>query len=106
MPPVDRALTLRAKQLNEAIDLLTEKHGSQSETVGVVRTRLKEVETELTASEVDHSHQESHQGNILTNRGAPQVKDAALMFVILGGVLIFALGGMSTMFVLMMAAKW
>jgi hypothetical protein len=38
--------------------------------------------------------------------GGPKVKDAGPMFIILGAILIMALGGISTMFVLMMAVKW
>ena len=106
MAPLDRALTLREQQLQEAIGLLTEKHGRQSETVALIRERLEDVQAQLLESQVDHSHQESHAGNIMTAMGAPTVKDSAVMWVILGGVLIFAFGGMSTMFVLMMAAKW
>lgn len=106
MVPVDRALTLREEQLQEALDMLIAKHGAQSETVALIRARLDEVRVELVASQVDHSQQESHSGNVVTLMGGPHVKDSAFMFVILGGVLIFAFGGMSTMFILMMAAKW
>ena len=106
MAPLDRALTLREQHLQEALDLLIDKHGSQSETAALIRERLDDVQAKLVESRVDHAHQESHTGNILTDRGAPSVKDGALMWVILGGTLIFAFGGMSTMFVLMLAAKW
>lgn len=106
MAPLDRALTLREQQLQEALDILTDKHGSQSETVALIRERLEDVQAKLVDSRVDHTHQESHMGNILTERGAPSVKDGAMMWVILGGTLIFAFGGMSTMFILMLAAKW
>lgn len=106
MAPLDRALTLREQQLQEALDILTAKHGAQSETVALIRERLDDVKSKLLEASVDHSKQESHTGNILTERGAPSVKDGALMWVILGGTLIFAFGGMSTMFVLMLAAKW
>lgn len=106
MAPLDRALTLREQQLQEALDLLIDRHGAQSETVALIRGRLEDVQEKLVESQVDHSHQEAYSGNIMTTMGAPSVKDSAVMWVILGGVLIFAFGGMSTMFVLMMAAKW
>lgn len=106
MVPVDRALTLREQQLQEALELLVARHGAQSETVAVIQARLDDVRAELLASQVDHSTQESHSGNVVSLMGGPHVKDSALMFVIIGGVLIFAFGGMSTMFVLMMAVKW
>lgn len=106
MPPLDRALSMRQNQLQEALDLLIAKHGAHSETVALIRTRLDEVQAELVSSQVDHTQQESHSGDIISLMGGPQVKDSATMFVILGAVLIFAFGGMSTMFVLMMATKW
>lgn len=103
---VDRALAIRENQLQEALELLTAKHGAQSETVALIRNRLDEVQADIVKSHVDHSGQESHTGDIVSVWGGPKVKDSALMFVILGAVLIFAFGGMSTMFVLMLAAKW
>lgn len=106
MAPLDRALVTREQQLQEALASLIEQHGEQSETVALIRERLKTVQEDLAASQVDHSDQESHTGNIVEAWGAPKVKDSAVMFVILGGVLIFAFGGMSTLFVLMLAAKW
>ena len=102
----DRALMAREQQLKEALDLLIEQHGEQSETVALMRERLKAVQDELADAAIDRSENEAHTGNIVEAWGAPHVKDSALMFVILGGVLIFAFGGMSTMFVLMLAAKW
>lgn len=103
----DSALTLREKQLHEALDLLVAKHGAQSETAAVIRDRLDDVQEELTAvtkvNDVNHANQ---YGDVISVMGGPKVKDAAPMFIILGGVLIIAIGGMSTMFVLMMAAKW
>lgn len=106
MSSPDRALVTREQQLQEALASLIEQHGEQSETVAVIRERLKAVQADLAESEVDHSESEAHTGNIVEAWGAPKAKDGALMFVILGGVLIFAFGGMSTMFVLMLAAKW
>lgn len=106
MAQVDSGLALREQQLKDALDLLTAKHGAQSETVAVIRSRLDEVKEEIVAGQVDHSHLESHTGDVISMMGGPHRKDAAVMFVILGGVLIFAFGGMSTMFVLMMATKW
>lgn len=103
---IDRSLAARARQLQEALDLLSDKHGAQSETAAVIRTRLEEVQADIAASEVDRSGQESHTGDILESWGAPKAKDAALMYVILGAILIFAFGGMSTMFILMLAARW
>lgn len=106
MAPLDRGLAAREQQLQEALAWLTTQHGAQSETVALIRDRLQEVQADIALSKVDHSEQESHTGNVVTAWGGPQVKDGALMFVLLGGVLIFAFGGMSTMFVLMLAAKW
>jgi len=103
----DRALTLRESQLHEALELLTAKHGAQSETVAVIRERLDDVQDELSSiTKVKDANHKKQQGDIISVMGGPSVKDAAPMFVILGGVLIIAIGGMSTMFVLMMAAKW
>ncbi len=106
MTSPDRALVTREQQLKEALDSLIEQHGEQSETVALIRERLKAVQDELADSAIDRSENEGHTGNIVESWGAPQVKDSAVMFVILGGVLIFAFGGMSTMFVLMLATKW
>lgn len=107
MPPItDRALALRERQIIEALEILTAKHGAHSESAAVVRHRLEEIRAEIEDSKIDHSGQASHTGDIIANMGGPQVKDAGLMFVILGMVLLVALGGMSTMFVLMMAVKW
>lgn len=102
----DRGLLAREHQLQEALASLIEQHGEQSETVALIRERLEGVRKELTASQVDQTGNEAHLGSIVESWGAPKVKDSAVMFIILGGVLIFALGGMSTMFVLMLAAKW
>ena len=74
--------------------------------MALIRGRLEDVQLDLAASQVDHTDNESHQGNIVETWGAPKCKDGAVMFVILGGVLIFAFGGMSTLFVMMLAAKW
>ena len=104
--PVDRALALRQKQLQDALDLLIAKHGAQSETVAVIRNRLDDVQAELAGSQVDHTGDESHTGDVISLMGGPHVKDAGLMFAILGGVLLFAFGGMSTMFVLLMSTQW
>ena len=106
MVAIDRGLVTREQQLQEALASLIEQHGEQSETVALIRNRLNDVQNELAASQVDHSESESHLGNIVESWGAPKCKDGAVMFVILGGVLIFAFGGMSTMFVLMLATKW
>ena len=106
MAPLDRALVTREQQLQEALESLIEQHGEQSETVALIRERLEAVRKDLSDSKVDHSDSEAHTGNIVESWGAPKAKDGALMFVILGAVLIFAFGGMSTMFVLMLAAKW
>jgi len=107
MAPLDSALTLRKQQLQEALDLLIEKHGAQSETVAVIRKRLDEVHDELAnvtiTRDADH---EAGSADVISMMGGPKVKDAALMFVIIGGILIFAFGGISTMFVIMMAVKW
>ena len=103
----DSALTLREKQLHEALELLIAKHGTQSETVAVIRERLDDVQAELSAvTKVNEANHEAQYGDVISVMGGPKVKDAAPMFVILGGVLVIAIGGMSTMFVLMMAAKW
>ena len=107
MAPLDRALVARRHQLQEALDLLIAKHGAHSETVALIRARLDEVQDELEAvTRVNDANELSQRGDVISLMGGPKVKDAALMFVILGGVLIFAFGGMSTMFILMMAAKW
>jgi len=106
MVALDRALVTREQQLQEALDALIEQHGEQSETVALIRERLEAVQKDLAASGTDRSGNESHTGNITESWGAPRRADSALMFVILGGVLIFAFGGMSTLFVLMLAAKW
>lgn len=107
MAPLDRALTLREQQLQEALDWLIEQHGAQSETVAVIRERLDEVKAEMVdVTRLNDANELSQTGDVISMMGGPKVKDSALMFVILGGVLIFAFGGMSTMFVLMMAAKW
>lgn len=107
MPPIaDRALALRERQIKEALEILIAKHGAHSESVAVIRHRLEEIQVEIKESQVDHSGQESHTGDIIAVMGGPQVKDAGLMFVILGVIVLVALGGMSTMFVLMMAVKW
>ncbi|HEY9079576.1 hypothetical protein [Magnetovibrio sp.] len=106
MAPLDRALVTREQQLQEALDALIAQHGAQSETVALIRGRLDDVRKDLAASQVDLTGNESHTGSIVESWGAPKCKDSALMFVILGGVLIFAFGGMSTLFVLMLAAKW
>ncbi|MFC1673813.1 hypothetical protein ACFL12_06660 [Pseudomonadota bacterium] len=103
---IDRSLTTRLEQLQEALDILIAKHGAQSETVAIIRERLDEVQVELTDSQVDRSANESHAGDVLQAWGGPKSKDSALMFVLLGGLLIFAFGGMSTMFILMLATKW
>ena len=106
MVAIDRGLVTREQQLQEALASLIEQHGEQSETVALIRNRLDDVQKDLAASQVDHSESESHLGNIVESWGAPKCKDGAVMFVILGVVLIFAFGGMSTLFVLMLAAKW
>jgi len=106
MAPLDRALTMRQEQLQEALDLLIAKHGGHSETVALIRGLLDEVQAYLVSCQVDHGEQESHTGDVISLMGGPKVKDSATMFVILGAVLIFAFGGMSTMLVLMMVAKW
>ena len=105
-PKKNRALQLREQQLKEAFNMLCAKHGAQSETAAVIRTRLEEVQEEMSDFQMDRSAKESHTGNIIEVMGGPQVKDAGLMFVILGVIVLVALGGMSTMFVLMMAVKW
>lgn len=107
MAPLDSALSLRKQQLQEALDLLIEKHGAQSETVAVIRERLDEVQDELASVTLtrDANHA-AGSADVVSMMGGPKVKDAALMFVILGGILIFAFGGVSTMFVIMMAVKW
>ena len=102
----DRALVSREQQLQEALTSLIEQHGEQSETVALIRERLDGVRKNLADSQVDQTDNEAHLGNIVETWGAPKVKDSAVMFVLIGGVLIFALGGMSTMFVLMLAMKW
>ena len=102
----DRALVIREQQLQEALASLSNQHGDQSETAALIRERLRSVQEELSASTEDKSANESHTGDIIATWGGPQIKDGALMYVLLGVVLIFAFGGMSTMFVLMLAAKW
>ena len=106
MLSTDKGLELRSQQLQEAMDLLTEKHGSQSETVALIRKRFDEVQLEIEDSNIDRSGKESNTGDVVEIMGGPKIKDGAMMFVLLGGTLIFAFGGMSTMFVLMLAAKW
>ena len=105
MVAVDKNLTTRETQLKQAVEILTEKHGAQSETVAVIRTRLEEVQDAIIESQVDHSHQQSHTEDIGAMMGAPRVKDAALMYIILGGVVFFAISGMSTMFLVNMALR-
>lgn len=107
MAPLDRALTLREQQLQEALDLLIEKHGAHSETVALIRNRLDEVRDELVSVGTSNDvHERAQSGDVISLMGGPKVKDAAPMFIILGGILIMALGGISTMFILMMAVKW
>ena len=105
MVAIDRHLASRETQLKQAVDLLTEKHGAHSETVAVVRARLDEVQAEIVGSRVDHSGQQSHTEGISELMGGPKVKDAAVMYVILGGVVIFAISGVSTMFLVLMAVR-
>lgn len=105
MVAVDRFLATREVQLKQAVEILTEKHGAQSETVALIRTRLDEVQAEIVESQVDHSGQQSHTTDIGEVLGAPKVKDAAVMYVILGGVVIFAISGVSTMFLVLMAVR-
>ena len=106
MAHLDRALVSREQQLQQALETLIAQHGEQSETVALIRDRLDAVRKDLASSQIDHSANEAHMGNILESWGAPKVKDGAVMFVILGIMLLFALGGMSTLFVMMLAAKW
>lgn len=107
MAPLDSALTLRERQLQEALDLLVKLHGAQSETVAVIRARLDEVHDELAEVTVRRDADFSAgSADIVSMMGGPKVKDAAPMFIILGGILIIAFGGISSMFILMMAAKW
>jgi len=105
MVAVDKNLTIRETQLKQAVEILTEKHGAHSETVAVMRARLEEVQADIIESQVDHSHQQSHTQDIGSMMGAPKVKDAALMYIILGGVIFFAISGMSTMFLVNMALR-
>lgn len=107
MAPLDRALSLREQHLTEALEILTEKHGAHSETVAIIRERLEAVHEELLNMTASNDVKERNRsGDVVTMMGGPKVKDAAPMFIILGGILIMALGGISTLFVLMMAAKW
>lgn len=105
MVAVDKNLTTREIQLKHALEILTEKHGAQSETAAVIRERLEEVQADIVESQVDRSHQQSHTQDIGSMMGAPKVKDAALMYIILGGVVFFAISGMSTMFLVNMALR-
>ena len=105
MVAIDRHLASRETQLKQAMDLLTEKHGAHSETVALIRARLDEVQTEIIESRVDHTDQQSHTEGISELMGGPKVKDAAVMYVILGGVIIFAISGVSTMFLVLMAVR-
>jgi len=110
MAQVDRALGIREKQLIEGVALLTKHHGAQSETVGVLNRRIdelrKEMNEDLKPGEefdetiVQQNIQSDARGVKLT---IPKVKDSTQMFVIIGGIIIFAIGGMSTMFILMIA---
>jgi len=108
MAQIDQNLATRETQLKEALDLLTKKHGAQSETVALIQTRLTVVQNEITEYVADVSDEK--EDTAATQSDArfvrtklPQAKDAARMFVLIGGILIFALGGLSTMFVLMIA---
>lgn len=110
MAQVDRALAIRETQLIEGVELLTKQHGAQSETVGVLNRRLEELREEMNEALKPGEKFEDVivQKNIHSDaRGVkltiPKVKDSTQMFVIVGGIIIFAFGGMSTMFVLMIA---
>lgn len=110
MAQVDRALAIRETQLIQGVELLTKQHGAQSETVGVLNRRLKELRDEMNEglkpgeeleAPIDQKAiQSDARGVKLT---IPKAKDSTQMFVLIGGVIIFAIGGMSTMFVLMIA---
>ena len=106
MAEPDRSLVAREQQLQEALDSLSDQHGDQSETVALIRERLEAVQKEIDDQKNININNEAHTGNIVESLGAPTVRDSAVMYVLLGGTLIFALGGMSTMFVLMLATKW
>ena len=106
MAEPDRALIAREQQLQEALKSLSEQHGDQSETVALIRERLEAVQQEITNQTNTNTNNESHTGNIAEAMGAPRIHDSAVMSILLGGTLIFAFGGMSTLFVLMLAAKW
>ena len=106
MAEPDRNLIAREKQLQEAMETLTEMHGAQSETVALIRNRLDVVQKEIEDQINVNINNEAYTGNIVESLGAPSIRDSAVMYVLLGGTLIFAFGGMSTMFVLLLAAKW
>lgn len=106
MAEPDRALIAREQQLQEALKSLSDQHGDQSETVALIRDRLEAVQREIEDQKNVNTNSEAHTGNIVESLGAPTIRDSAVMYVLLGGTLIFAFGGMSTMFVLMLAAKW
>jgi len=112
MAQVDRGLETREKQLLQAIEQLTKEHGAQSETVAIMRSRLDEVQAEIRSDAGDVNVIESteiedspatHCDARFVKMKLPQAKDATRMFVLIGGILIFAMGGLSTMFVLMIA---
>jgi len=107
MNQIDRGLAIREAQLKEAVDILTVKHGAQSETVALVRNRMHEVQDEI-AECANPSDFEATGKERDTDRfsGIPRAKDSALLFVIIGGILIVAMGGISSMFILMLAAHW
>jgi hypothetical protein len=107
MAQVDRALATREAQLKEAVELLTKKHGAQSETVALIQVRLKEVQNEIgeivaeVSDEIEDTAATQSDARFVRAR-IPQAKDGARMFILIG-ILIFALGGLSTMFILMIA---
>lgn len=100
MANVDRGLATREAQLKEAVDILVAKHGAQSETVAVVQSRLDDVQTEIIGEPETENKDASRMSRL------PQQKDAAHMLIIIGVILIFAVGGMSSMFILMLAVHW
>jgi len=100
MASVDRGLATREAQLVEAVDILVKKHGAQSETVALVQARLDEIQAKIKGISLKVNKLESQYFQI------PKQEDAKYLFIIIGGILIFAVGGLSSMFMVMLAVKW
>lgn len=88
-------------ELHEVLEFASQKHGANSETARLIEKRIEEI----------HINRQKMAQQLETAIAVPAtiqltVEKGAVLYIVIGGVIIFALLGSSTLFLGMLAAKW